>query len=172
MQIPQKLVYEKFYVHKIAAADLSKIYFLKNAKKTCKPNNRDLNRDWISDFLPWLLFAMKSSENIWFSDDFRVNRNQLIRLTLFRMGFFGAAHGWGRNKKAPPSLKSVTHAYPPMMKLGTVIPYPKKIQKYISHVTHPLNSADISIFSLEIIKFCYIKKYRYRLYFDKTFLLI
>ena len=48
MQIPQKLVYEKFYVHEIAAVDLSKIYFLKNAKKTCKPNNRDLNRDWIN----------------------------------------------------------------------------------------------------------------------------
>ena len=48
LQIPQKLVYEKFYVHeKIAAVDLSKIYFLKKAKKTCKPNNRDLNRDWI-----------------------------------------------------------------------------------------------------------------------------
>ena len=27
---------------------LQKIYFLKNAKKKCKPNNRDLNRDWIS----------------------------------------------------------------------------------------------------------------------------
>ena len=26
---------------------LQKICFLKNAKKTCKPNNRDLNRDWI-----------------------------------------------------------------------------------------------------------------------------
>ena len=38
---------KKFYVHEIAAVDLSKIYFLKNAKKTCKPNNRDLNRDWI-----------------------------------------------------------------------------------------------------------------------------
>ena len=37
---------KKFYVHEIAAVDLSKIYFLKNAKKTCKPNNRDLNRDW------------------------------------------------------------------------------------------------------------------------------
>ena len=37
---------KKFYVHKIAAVDLSKIYFLKNAKKTCKPNNRDLNHDW------------------------------------------------------------------------------------------------------------------------------
>ena len=52
LQIPQKIVYEKFYVHgkkfyvhKIAAVNLSKIYFLKNAKKTCKPNNRDLNRD-------------------------------------------------------------------------------------------------------------------------------
>ena len=49
MQIPQKLVYEKFYVHEIAAVDLSKIYFLKNAMKTRKPNNRNLNRDWISN---------------------------------------------------------------------------------------------------------------------------
>ena len=52
MQISQKLVYEKLYVHgKIyvheIAGDLSKIYFLKNSKKTCKPNNRNLNRDWI-----------------------------------------------------------------------------------------------------------------------------
>ena len=45
MQIPQGLVYEKFYVHEIAAVDLSTIYFVKNAKKTCKPDNRDLNRD-------------------------------------------------------------------------------------------------------------------------------
>ena len=52
-QIPQKLVYEKFYmlekkfsVHEIAAVDLSKIHFLKNPKETCKPSNRDLNRDW------------------------------------------------------------------------------------------------------------------------------
>ena len=47
LQISQNLVYEKFYVHEIATVDLSKIYFLKNAKKTCKPNNRDLNRNWI-----------------------------------------------------------------------------------------------------------------------------
>ena len=38
-------MHEKFYVHGIAAVDLSKIYVLKNAMKTCKPNNRDLNRD-------------------------------------------------------------------------------------------------------------------------------
>ena len=50
--IPQKFVYEKFYVHEIPAVNLSKNYFLKNAKKTCKPNNRDLNRDWMK----WLYY--------------------------------------------------------------------------------------------------------------------
>ena len=34
-----------------------------------------------------------------------------------------------------------------------------------------MNSADISIFLLEIRKFCYIKKYKYRLYFDTLFLI-
>ena len=46
-------------------------------------------------------------------------------LTLFRMGLFGA---------------------PTVMKLGTVIPYLKEIQKSYNHLTHPLSSADISIF--------------------------
>ena len=36
---------EKFYVHEIAAVNLSKNYFPKNAKETCKLNNHDLNRD-------------------------------------------------------------------------------------------------------------------------------
>ena len=45
MQIPQKFVHEKFYVHEIVAVNLLKIYFLKNAKKTCKANNHELNRD-------------------------------------------------------------------------------------------------------------------------------
>ena len=44
-----KNFWRKIYVHEIAAVNLSKIYFLKNAKKTCKPNNRDLNRDWIKE---------------------------------------------------------------------------------------------------------------------------
>ena len=39
-------MYEKFYVHEIAAVDLSKIYFLKNAMKICKRNTRDLNHNW------------------------------------------------------------------------------------------------------------------------------
>ena len=42
----------------------------------------------------------------------------------------------------------------------------------MNHVTHPLNSADISNFSPEISKFCYIKKYMYRLHFDTKFLIL
>ena len=57
-----------------------------------------------------------------------------IPLTLFRMGIFGAAHEWGGGKKAP--LPKICHVYPTMMKLGTVIPYLKKIQeKYESRDT-------------------------------------
>ena len=44
---PAKPYTKKFYVHEIAAVDWSKIYFLKKAKKTCKPSNHDLNHDWI-----------------------------------------------------------------------------------------------------------------------------
>ena len=39
------------------------------------------------------------------------------------------------------------------------------------HVTHPLSSADISIFSAEIRKFYYIKKLRFTLQFDASFLI-
>ena len=55
---------KKFYVHEIAVVDLSKIYFLKNAKKTCKPNNCDLNRDWKTTYLrmmfPSLLWLLET----------------------------------------------------------------------------------------------------------------
>ena len=50
------------------------------------------------------------------------------KLTLFRMVFFGAAHGWRATKKAKV----------PMMKPGTVIPYPKKIQKIYESRDTPL----------------------------------
>ena len=74
------------------------------------------------------------------------------------MGLFGAAHGWEGSKRP-----KICHTYPKIMKLGTVIPYLKKIQKI--HESRD-TLLDISIFSPEISKFCYIKKYRYRLHFD------
>ena len=55
---------------------------------------------------------------------------QLRMLTLFRMGIFRAAHGWGvGGKKLTPSLPKICNTYHRLMKLGTVIPYLKKIQK-------------------------------------------
>ena len=51
-------------------------------------------------------------------------------LTLFRMGFFEAAHGlggWGGGQKAP--LSKICCTYPTMMILVKVIPYLKEIQK-------------------------------------------
>ena len=56
------------------------------------------------------------------------------------MGIFEAGHGWGGGggqKKPLPSSK-ICRIYPTMMKLGTVIPYLKKIQKiYESRDTPP-----------------------------------
>ena len=88
-----------------------------------------------------------------------------LLLILFRIGFFGTAHGWRGGKKAP--FPKICHTYPIRMKLGTVIPYPKKVRKIYEPVTHALSSADISIFSPEISKFCYIEDYRYRLPFNR-----
>ena len=77
------------------------------------------------------------------------------------MDFFGVVHNWegwwGGGAKMPP-LPKICQTYPTMMKLGTAIPYLKKIQK--------MCSADVSIFSPESSKFCYLNKYRYRLHFD------
>ena len=61
------------------------------------------------------------------------------------MGIFGDAHGWGGGGKKAP-LPKIYHTYPTMMKLGTVIPYLKKIQKIYESRDTPLSSADISIF--------------------------
>ena len=52
-------------------------------------------------------------------------------VTLFRMGLCGAGHRWGGKKGLNKALPKICRSYPTMMKLGTVIPYLKKIQKNI-----------------------------------------
>ena len=56
---------------------------------------------------------------------YKFKRQIKLHLTLFRMGFFRGAHGWGA-KKAP--FPKIYYTYRTMMKLDTVIPYLKKIQ--------------------------------------------
>ena len=60
------------------------------------------------------------------------------------MCLFGAAHGCGGTKNVP--LPKICHTYHAVMKLGTVMHYLKKVQKYLSHVTHPLSCGDTSFF--------------------------
>ena len=70
-------------------------------------------------------------------DDNLNKHNAINSLTLFRMGFFGAAHGWRGGAKRSP-LPKICHTYPTMMKLGSVIPL-RKIQKiYESRDTTPV----------------------------------
>ena len=73
--------------------------------------------------------------------------------------------------KTSPPLKSVTHILQSWT-LPQLYYTQKRSKKYINHVIHPLSSADISNFSPEISKFCYIKKCMYRLHIDTKFLII
>ena len=81
------------------------------------------------------VFSTFSLENLFFLS-FWVFCVLYLFLTLFMMGFFGAAHGW-RGAKRPP-LPKICHTYSTMMKLGTIIPYPKKIQKIYESRDTPL----------------------------------
>ena len=88
-----------------------------------------------------------------------------VVLTLFGMGFLRAARRGGRGAKRPLFPK-ICHSYPTIMKLGTVIPYLKKIQKLYESRDTPLEFCWHKHFLPEISKFCYIKKCRYRFHLD------
>ena len=66
-------------------------------------------------------------------------------LALFRMDFFGAAHGWVEGQTPASSLKSVTHIQQ-RWNLAQFYLDQRRSKQYTNHVTHPLSYADISIF--------------------------
>ena len=72
--------------------------------------------------------------------------------------------------KRPP-LPKICHTYSTMMKLCTLIPYKKKNQNTGTSHDTPLEFCWHQHFSPGICKYCYIKKYRYRLHFDTLFLI-
>ena len=80
-------------------------------------------------------------------------------------GLFWGCSRMGGPFCPPPYLKSATHILQWWNLAQLYLTYGRS-KNCINHVTHPLSSADISIFSPEINKFCYIKKYTYRLEFD------
>ena len=77
------------------------------------------------------------------------------------MGLFGLLMDGGEKRPLP----KICHINPKKMKLGTVMPHLKKNQKISESRAYLLSSADTSIFSSQISKFCYIRQYKYRLHF-------
>ena len=73
---------------------------------------------------------------------------------------------------SPSSIPKICHTYPTIIKCGTVVPYLKKTQVINKSRDKLLEFADISNFSSKISKFCYIRKYRYRLHFGTSFLIL
>ena len=81
-----------------------------------------------------------------------MERERLFGFNPIQDGHFRDCSQMVGGQKAPVS--KICHTYPTMMKLGKIIPYLKKIKKiHDSRDTAP----DLSIFSPEISKFCYIK---------------
>ena len=128
---------------------------------------------WYHSFLHELLDHLAF---LWLYDSISLEFFHLYHLETFHNFYFvvnlnpiqdGLFRGCSRirgAKRAP--LPKIFHTYPTMMKLGTVIPYLKKIKKNVNHVIHLLSSANMSSFSPGFSKFCYIKKYRYGLHFN------
>ena len=75
-----------------------------------------------------LIFTFKFISAGWYIATFS------LHLTLFRIGLFGTAHGWGSKEPHPPKT---WYPYPIMMKLGTGKLHLKKIQKMYNHLKHP-----------------------------------
>ena len=141
---------------------------MRNCKSTrpsaTKPNQQD-NNQMITEGLTYPAYKNSYSNqwvilyNWWGIDR---HQNLLLILTLFRIGLFGAAHRWGGQKIRPP--QNLLHVFynDKTWHIYTL----RRSKKYINH---PLSSADISIFSPGIGKFCYIKKYRHRLHLNHNF---
>ena len=89
----------------------------------------------------WIVYFFKEKVTIKYFKTVRSSdpsQHPSLPLTLFRMGFFGAAHGWWGWGGGKVPLPKFCHTYPTMMKLDTVIPYPKKIQKIYESRDTPL----------------------------------
>ena len=69
---------------------------------------------------------------------FSTSRYRFVNLNPIQDGSF---RGYSRKRwRKMVLLHKNCYTYPVMVKLCTVIPYLKKIKKYVSHMTHPLRS--------------------------------
>ena len=78
--------------------------------------------------------------------------------------------GGGRQKR--PSIPKICHTSYNEETWHSYILFEEDPRKYTNHVTHLFSSASISIFSLEINNFHYVRKYRYTSNFNTWFLIL
>ena len=95
-----------------------------------KIDKRETGTFWTKETFKTVSFNLKSDSSFLLIRKEEWNNWYFLPLTPFRMGFFRAAHGW--------ALPKICHTYPTMMKLGSVIPYPKKVQKIYESGNAPL----------------------------------
>ena len=115
--------------------------------------------DWkIAKKLKWTICNIqKRLEKLWFKFEC---------FNSIQGGLFWGCSRMGQGQKGAHSLKFVKHILQWWNVAQLYLTW-RKSKNYMKHVTQPVNSADISIFSPEISKFCHIKRYRYRPHFDK-----
>ena len=117
----------------------------------------------LSDKLQWMIQVTREIQGTsWIWEFWRCYNLNPIQDGHFR----GCSLMGGAFCLLPPCLKSATHILQ-WWNLAQLYLTLWRSKKCINHVTHPLSSAGISIFWPEIRKFCYIKKYTYRLEFNR-----
>ena len=87
-------------------------------------------------------FESKIVVNVYFNNKQKQAKDCVLKSSVesFNPNQAGLFQGCSRmGPKRPPSLPKICHTYPAMMKLGTVIPYPKKIQKIYESCDTPLD---------------------------------
>ena len=90
-------------------------------------------------FISLKYFTSKDYWNLLFLVKYLTSFNSSkMLLTLFRMGFFGGCSRMGGGGGKMDPLPKICHTYPTMVKLGTGIPCPKKIQRIYESRDTPL----------------------------------
>ena len=108
LQIPQKLVHKKFYVHSCRRKFFKNLLPKKRKKKTCKRNKRDLNYDWINTvFKKLMCFKLSISDDGYFyaTHTFYMYHATVDFLLNHFSSYFEKFALWACTLKCPLSVK-------------------------------------------------------------------
>ena len=115
-------------------------------------------------FLLVELSYLRGNQSFYF--DLFIKKTDSLKVPFLNPIKHGSFRGCSRMEREKiPSLPKICQTYPTIIKLGRAIPYLKKNQIYINHVTQPLSSADISFFFTRNQKFLLYKELQIQILF-------